>query len=120
MHITGAPIPEPNRREMVRYLTNMQTPEGGWGIHIESLPTVLGTALNYAAMRLLVCAWGGRGRVRGRASERASGVLGGRGVLRRKVGCRACLGTMRGWFGRGSGWRHAVVVSASRPGASSG
>lgn len=53
MHITGAPVPEPHRREMIRYLTNMQTVEGGWGIHIESLPTVLGTALNYVCMRLL-------------------------------------------------------------------
>ena len=54
MHITKAPVPEANRLEMIRYLSNMQTPDGGWGIHIESLPTVLGTALNYAAMRLLV------------------------------------------------------------------
>ena len=53
MHITETPIPESSRLEIARYLTNLQTAEGGWGIHIESLPTVFGTALNYVVMRLL-------------------------------------------------------------------
>ena len=30
-----------------------QTSDGGWGIHIESLPTVFGTSLNYVVLRLL-------------------------------------------------------------------
>lgn len=47
------PIPEATRLEIIRYLSNLQTEEGGWGIHIESLPTVFGTALNYVVMRLL-------------------------------------------------------------------
>jgi hypothetical protein len=53
MHITQTPVPDATRLEILRYLTNLQTPEGGWGIHIESLPTVFGTALNYVVMRLL-------------------------------------------------------------------
>eukprot|EP00050_Salpingoeca_kvevrii_P016478 m.55791 g.55791 ORF g.55791 m.55791 type:complete len:728 (-) comp6961_c0_seq1:3499-5682(-) len=53
MHITGTPVPEPTRVEIIRYLSNMQQPDGGWGIHIESLSTVFGTALNYVVLRLL-------------------------------------------------------------------
>ena len=47
MHITGLPVADHLRTEIIRYLSNMQSDEGGWGIHIESLPTVFGTALNY-------------------------------------------------------------------------
>ena len=52
-YITGTPVAEPVRAEIVRYLTNMQDKEGGWGIHIESRATVFGTALNYVVLRLL-------------------------------------------------------------------
>ena len=30
-YITGTPVPEENRLEIVRYLSNLQTEEGGWG-----------------------------------------------------------------------------------------
>ena len=65
-YITGTPVPAPVQMEIVRYLSNMQaraalsrprlsalqTADGGWGIHIESLATVFGTALNYVVLRL--------------------------------------------------------------------
>eukprot|EP00122_Pirum_gemmata_P020326 Pgem_evm1s19007 len=38
---------------MLRYLFNMQNEDGGWGIHIESISTMLGTVLNYVCVRLL-------------------------------------------------------------------
>ncbi|KAH9072141.1 terpene synthase, partial [Lactarius deliciosus] len=42
------------RLEMIRYLFNHTHPDdGGWGLHIEGHSTVLGTALNYVALRLL-------------------------------------------------------------------
>eukprot|EP00040_Diaphanoeca_grandis_P034707 m.216523 g.216523 ORF g.216523 m.216523 type:complete len:721 (-) comp33210_c0_seq1:416-2578(-) len=53
MHITKVQVPEPHKLEIIRYLSNMQTSDGGWGIHIESIPTVFGTALNYVVMRLM-------------------------------------------------------------------
>lgn len=51
-YITNTPLPEETRKEAVRYLSNLQTPDGGWGIHIESNATVFGTALNYVVMRI--------------------------------------------------------------------
>lgn len=51
-HICGVTVPEENRREIVRYLSNLQAEDGGWGIHIESQSTVFGTTLNYVVMRL--------------------------------------------------------------------
>ena len=53
MYITKQHIEEETRKEIIRYLSNLQNPDGGWGIHIESESTVFGTSLNYAAMRLL-------------------------------------------------------------------
>ncbi|KAN0113930.1 Terpenoid cyclases/protein prenyltransferase alpha-alpha toroid [Russula decolorans] len=42
------------RLEMIRYLFNRAHPDdGGWGLHIEGSSTAMGTALNYAALRLL-------------------------------------------------------------------
>jgi lanosterol synthase len=38
---------------MIRYLRNVQNPDGGWGLHIAGNSTVFGTALNYVSMRLL-------------------------------------------------------------------
>lgn len=53
-YICGMPIPEPFKREMIRYLANRAHPEdGGWGLHIEGESTVFGTGLNYVALRLL-------------------------------------------------------------------
>eukprot|EP00043_Microstomoeca_roanoka_P008241 m.79510 g.79510 ORF g.79510 m.79510 type:complete len:723 (-) comp14159_c0_seq1:213-2381(-) len=53
MYITKTHISESVRKEIIRYLYNLQNADGGWGIHIESESTVFGTSLNYAAMRLL-------------------------------------------------------------------
>ncbi|CAD2220057.1 lanosterol synthase [Angomonas deanei] len=41
------------RQELIRYLRNYQNKDGGWGQHTEGHSTMLGTALNYVAMRLL-------------------------------------------------------------------
>lgn len=42
------------RLELIRYLLNRAHPEdGGWGIHIEGISTVFGTALNYVTLRIL-------------------------------------------------------------------
>eukprot|EP00048_Salpingoeca_helianthica_P024240 m.30778 g.30778 ORF g.30778 m.30778 type:complete len:619 (+) comp9267_c0_seq1:326-2182(+) len=50
--ITGTPVSAETEKEIVRYLSNLQSADGGWGIHIESNPTVFGTALNYVVMRI--------------------------------------------------------------------
>ncbi len=52
-HVTGTPISPERQAEMVRYLRHTQNDDGGYGLHIEDHSTVFGTALNYAAMRLL-------------------------------------------------------------------
>ncbi|KAF8577070.1 terpene synthase [Ramaria rubella] len=53
-YVSGLWFRNEERLEMIRYLLNRAHPEdGGWGIHIEGQSTVLGTALNYASMRLL-------------------------------------------------------------------
>ncbi|RCH94543.1 Lanosterol synthase (Oxidosqualene--lanosterol cyclase), partial [Rhizopus stolonifer] len=53
-YVTNTPIPEPMRLELIRYLLNRAHHEdGGWGIHIEGVSTVFGTALNYVALRIL-------------------------------------------------------------------
>lgn len=41
------------RTEFIRYLRNMQNPDGGWGMHTESHSTMFGTVLNYVTLRLL-------------------------------------------------------------------
>jgi lanosterol synthase len=52
-YITGVEFSAEQRMEMIRYLRNKSHPNGGWGLHIAGEPTVFGTALNYATMRLL-------------------------------------------------------------------
>lgn len=53
-YITGTPVPEPMRLELIRYLLNRANKDdGGWGIHIEGISTVFGTALNYVVLRIL-------------------------------------------------------------------
>ncbi|KAG6334196.1 hypothetical protein ID866_4896 [Astraeus odoratus] len=53
-YAAGMGFKEAERLEMIRYLMNHAHPEdGGWGIHIEGHSTVFGTALNYAALRIL-------------------------------------------------------------------
>jgi len=53
-YITGTPVPEAMRLELIRYLLNRaEKNDGGWGIHIEGVSTVFGTALNYVTLRIL-------------------------------------------------------------------
>lgn len=53
-YITQTPVPGPMRLELIRYLLNRANAEdGGWGIHIEGISTVFGTALNYVTLRIL-------------------------------------------------------------------
>ncbi|KAG9226875.1 hypothetical protein CCMSSC00406_0003452 [Pleurotus cornucopiae] len=53
-YASGQWFEEEERLEMVRYLLNRAHPDdGGWGIHVEGPSTVLGTSLNYCALRLL-------------------------------------------------------------------
>ncbi|KZV93324.1 terpenoid cyclases/Protein prenyltransferase, partial [Exidia glandulosa HHB12029] len=53
-YVTGMPIAEEVRVEIIRYLCNLaHKDDGGWGLHIEGPSTVLGTALNYCVLRIL-------------------------------------------------------------------
>ncbi|KAF5383417.1 hypothetical protein D9757_006167 [Collybiopsis confluens] len=53
-YVSGMGFKDEERREMIRYLINRAHPDdGGWGIHVEGHSTVFGTALNYAALRIL-------------------------------------------------------------------
>ncbi|KAJ2964488.1 hypothetical protein NQZ79_g634 [Umbelopsis isabellina] len=53
-YITGVPVPEPMRLEIIRYLLNCANKDdGGWGIHTQGISTVFGTALNYVVLRIL-------------------------------------------------------------------
>lgn len=52
-HVTNTQLEMEQKLEMIRYLRSVQCPNGGWGLHTEGPPTVLGTALNYVSMRLL-------------------------------------------------------------------
>jgi len=70
-YVTGAPIKEEERLEMIRWLFKRSHPEdGGWGMcvssltptkesltclcrHVEGKSTVFGTTLNYVTLRLL-------------------------------------------------------------------
>ncbi|KAH7101707.1 terpene synthase [Auriculariales sp. MPI-PUGE-AT-0066] len=53
-YVSGMPIPEEERLEIIRYICNLAHPEdGGWGLHIESPSTAFGTACNYCVLRIL-------------------------------------------------------------------
>jgi len=52
-YISGTPFTPQQTTEMIRYLTNQQRTDGGWGLHIESVSTMFGTVMNYCAMRVL-------------------------------------------------------------------
>ncbi|KAJ3292136.1 Lanosterol synthase (Oxidosqualene--lanosterol cyclase) [Rhizoclosmatium sp. JEL0117] len=54
MYITKTPWKPGQRIELINYLrARAHKEDGGWGIHIESVSSVFGTALNYVALRLL-------------------------------------------------------------------
>jgi len=53
-YVTKTPIPDEFRIEFRNYLFARQHKEdGGWGLHIEGISSVFGTAMNYTALRLL-------------------------------------------------------------------
>ena len=52
-YITQTPIPEPHAAVCKQYMVNMQNEDGGWGLHIEGTSTMMGTVLQYIALRLL-------------------------------------------------------------------
>ncbi|KAJ7091189.1 terpenoid cyclases/protein prenyltransferase alpha-alpha toroid [Mycena epipterygia] len=53
-YISGQAFQNEERMEMIRYLLNTAHPnDGGWGIHVGGVSTVLGTVLNYCSLRLL-------------------------------------------------------------------
>ena len=52
-YISNTRLSEEQRIEMVRYLTNEQNEDGGWGLHIEGKSTMFGSCLNYVTLRIL-------------------------------------------------------------------
>ncbi|KAF2113818.1 terpenoid cyclases/protein prenyltransferase alpha-alpha toroid [Lophiotrema nucula] len=53
-YVTNTPIPESHSIEIKNYLFARQHPDdGGWGLHIEGISSVFGTAMNYTTLRLL-------------------------------------------------------------------
>ncbi|KAI9337932.1 terpenoid cyclases/protein prenyltransferase alpha-alpha toroid [Obelidium mucronatum] len=54
MYITKTPWKPGQQLELINYLrARAHQEDGGWGIHIESVSSVFGTALNYVSLRLL-------------------------------------------------------------------
>ncbi len=55
LYVTGAleDLSAEHKSEMVRYLWNHQSPDGGWGLHIEEPCTMFGTVLTYISLRIL-------------------------------------------------------------------
>lgn len=52
-YLTQHPIKEPYASLSIQYMYNMQNEDGGWGLHIEGKSTMLGTVLQYVALRIL-------------------------------------------------------------------
>eukprot|EP00741_Cyanophora_paradoxa_P007343 tig00001107_g7103.t1 len=52
-YISKTELSAAQKSEMIRYLTNHQNADGGWGTHIESKSTMFGSTLNYVALRVL-------------------------------------------------------------------
>lgn len=55
LYVTGAinDLSAEQKSEMLRYLWNHQSPDGGWGLHIEEPCTMFGTVLTYISLRIL-------------------------------------------------------------------
>ncbi|KAG5486721.1 hypothetical protein LSCM1_07975 [Leishmania martiniquensis] len=49
----GCRCGEATRAELIRYMRNYQSEDGGWGQHTEGHSTMMGTVLNYVSCRLL-------------------------------------------------------------------
>ena len=52
-HVTGHTFDEQTRAQMIEYFRVSRTPEGAWGLHLESGGYVFFTTLAYVALRLL-------------------------------------------------------------------
>ena len=52
-HVTGRPVDEQSRSQMIKYYRANRTPEGVWGLHPESGGYVFFTTLAYVALRLI-------------------------------------------------------------------
>lgn len=52
-YVCGVSLDDSKKLQMIRYLTNTQREDGGWGLHIESPSTMFGSALTYVSLRLL-------------------------------------------------------------------
>lgn len=52
-YVTKNPLPPAYQTELKNYLFARQAEDGGWGLHIEGVTSVFGTAMNYTALRLL-------------------------------------------------------------------
>ena len=50
-HVTKTAWPLAQIESMLVHLRNTQNRDGGWGLHVEGESTVLGTTLNYVALR---------------------------------------------------------------------
>lgn len=71
--VTGHDLGAERRARMLAYLRHAQNEDGGFGLHVEDHSTVFGTALNYAAMRLLGARADDPDAARARARLRALG-----------------------------------------------
>ena len=52
-HVTNSRLSEEHEALMRMYMFNHQQEDGGWGLHIEGESTMLGTGLQYVALRIL-------------------------------------------------------------------
>lgn len=53
-YFTNTPIPEHEKKELIRYIVNTAHPvDGGWGLHEVDKSTCFGTTMNYVILRLL-------------------------------------------------------------------
>lgn len=52
-YVSGVDLKGQQKQEIIRYLLNMQRPDGGWGIHIEAKSDMFGSCLQYVSLRLL-------------------------------------------------------------------
>ncbi|KAM7505958.1 hypothetical protein LguiB_004862 [Lonicera macranthoides] len=50
---TNSVLSPEHKKEIIRHIYNHQNKDGGWGFHIEGHSTMLSTAYNYIALRLL-------------------------------------------------------------------
>lgn len=53
LHVIGRPLQGADRDDAIRYLRHTQEPDGGWGLGIQTPPTLFTSVLSYVALRLL-------------------------------------------------------------------